>query len=173
MPKSGEGEQEAIQVAKWPDKLHMIPVWTGSSASTRTLVNRVNQFKKSAPTAYGRIMDRLISLSKTGCEAFQQGEIDAFLDIVKQFVNQERILGRSSGAPIVSDVHEHLSTLVDNAGGVYKPSGAGGGDIGIALCADPSTQNRILNQINESPFETLDLAIQFEGVKSTQTYEVS
>jgi phosphomevalonate kinase len=173
MPKSGTDAAEAIQACAWNPSLHMIPIWTGSSASTRNLVNRVKAFKEAAPSAYRRIMDRMIALSEQGCEAFQQQDMDTFLEVIQAFSDQERLLGRSSGAPIISEVHEHLSVLVDNAGGVYKPSGAGGGDIGIALCNDESTRERITQTIQESPFEILDLAIQFEGVKSTQTYEVS
>jgi ERG8-type phosphomevalonate kinase len=173
MPSSKDDLAGAIQPMSWPEDLSMIPIWTGSSASTRDLVNKVKQFREAAPRAYDRISDRMHWLSEQGCEAFESGDGPAFMEIVKAFAHQEQILGTSSGAPIVSEVHEHITRLVANAGGVYKPSGAGGGDIGIAFCDQEDIREEILQTIQASSFEVLDLAVQPEGVKSTQTYEVS
>ncbi|MGM0587609.1 MAG: mevalonate kinase family protein [Bacteroidota bacterium] len=173
MPSTKDDVGEAIQPMSWSKDLHMIPIWTGSSASTRNLVNKVKRFREAAPNAYTRISDRMHLLSEQGCEAFGSGNLDVFMDIVGQFAEQEKILGTSSGAPIVSEVHERITRLVANAGGVYKPSGAGGGDIGVAFCDRQDIKLEILHTIQESSFEVLDLTVQPEGVKSTQTYEVS
>lgn len=173
MPTGGEAESENINNIQWPDNLYMISIWTGYSVSTRTLVRKVHQFRDNKPAVYQKIMADMSALSEAGCTAFQEGNIPDFLQIITDFVDIERKLSAHSKAHIISTVHEQISNLVVNAGGCYKPSGAGGGDIGVAFCDTKETYDRVLEAVKSSPYEILDLAIQTEGVKHIQPYEVS
>jgi phosphomevalonate kinase len=48
-------------------------------------------------------------------------------------------LGVAAQAPIVTDVFKRAADLAKELGGAAKPSGAGGGDIGVAMFATPET----------------------------------
>ena len=45
-------------------------------------------------------------------------------------------MGRSAGIDIVSAPHAQIAKLAETHGGAAKPSGAGGGDIAVALVPD-------------------------------------
>lgn len=165
MPKLKEPFDGEITNLEWPDDLKVVAIWTGSSASTQSFVKTVNRFRAAAPRAYTRVMDKMINLCEEGCKAFRSGDINGFLEIIPAFTNLEGILGNSSGTDIVSEAHKKISRLVDSAGGVYKPSGAGGGDIGLAFCSDDDTLQQIKSNISETSFEVLDLSILKEGIQ--------
>jgi len=111
-------------------------------------------------------MKKMTNLCEEGCKAFRSGDISGFMEIIPAFADLERILGNSSGTSIISDIHRKLTHLISQAGGVYKPSGAGGGDIGVAFCSNDNTFQRILADIEKSPFEILDLSIQRAGIQT-------
>lgn len=173
MPDHEKGAEASIKTADWPDDLYMASIWTGHSVSTRSLIRKVHTFRDSSPSLYKTLMKEMSALSVEGCEAFRMGNTEGFLKVVSEFVERERMLSKYSNADIISDVHEQISNLIELAGGYYKPSGAGGGDIGVAFCRTEQTYNRIIEVIEASPFEVLDLAIQTEGVKPILPYEVN
>jgi len=171
MPELIENLDGKINSLTWPQDLEMIPVWTGCSTSTRKFVKNVNKFRDSVPNAYDQIMKKMHEICEEGSKAFRSGDVEAFLEIVPVFAKLEEQLGLESGTDIISAVHKKIEHLVHQAGGVYKPSGAGGGDIGVAFCNSPDIRERIVHIIAESPFEILDLAIQKQGLNYSYAYE--
>lgn len=161
MPESEKDMKRAIKPCSRPLDLFISVIWTGKSASTRTMLQRVSRFRNEQPSAYDKILQAMSDLSEQGCTAFNAGDTASFLDIIPAFVEQEKELGKYSGADIISDVHGHLASLVEGAGGVYKPSGAGGGDIGIAFYGSREIHQQISNAVHKSPFEILDIDIHF------------
>lgn len=147
-----------IDSVTWPDDLIMIPVWAGYSASTQDLVRKVEMYSANNPSAYRAIMDPLKKLSQDGVDAFCSGNTDAFLQIVDDFIALEQKLGEASGTEIISKAHLKIKSVVKNAGGVYKPSGAGSGDIGVAFCNNPDTAQQVRHSIESSGFDILNLS---------------
>jgi mevalonate kinase len=68
-------------------------------------------------------------------------------------------LGDAAGIPIISNTHQKIANLVWECGGFYKPSGAGGSDIGIAFTNDLQIKEAILEKIKKSPFKYIKLNI--------------
>ncbi len=156
-----------------PDDLHMVTIWAGYAASTRNFVRNVHSFKQASPSRYHSILDPMARLSKEGIEAYGRRDTDAFLEVVSDFAGLERKLGDASGTEIVSDVHEEILSIVTRAGGTYKPSGAGGGDIGVAFCKDPEGVQRIRRAIGQSVFDLMNLELQTDGVRISHTREIT
>jgi phosphomevalonate kinase len=165
MPESIEKLNGQVKPHSWPEDLHMITIWAGYSASTRSFVNNVNEFRDNQPGKYDSIMQTMMELSEDGSKAFSKGDTDAFLNIVEDFKNQEYLLGQKSDTEIISDVHQEIFRMVKSVGGTYKPSGAGGGDIGVAFCKDSSTAERIRQVISESMFDVMDLKMNPTGTE--------
>ena len=165
MPELKESFDGKIVNLEWPDELKVIPIWTGASASTRSFVETVNRFRTAAPGAFTRVMNKMTDLCEEGCNAFRSGDVSGFLEIIPAFEDLERILGNSSGTDIISEAHRKLSHIIRGAGGTYKPSGAGGGDIGLAFCSNDDTLQQIISAINQTSFEILELSIQKEGIQ--------
>ena len=171
MPELIENLDGKIDSLVWPENLEMIPIWTGCSTSTRKFVQNVNKYRDSVPKKYDQIMKKMHEICEEGSKAFRKGDAEAFLEIVPLFAKLEEQLGLESGTDIISAVHKKINQLVSQSGGVYKPSGAGGGDIGVAFCNSPDIREKIIRIIAESPFEILDLAIQKKGLSYSYAYE--
>lgn len=153
-----DGTLEAIS---WPDNLIMIPIWAGYSASTQDLVRKVEHFQENNPDHFDSIMNPLKELSELGCETFKNGDTKGFLEVVDKFILQEMKLGEASDTEIISEAHKNILDTVKSAGGVYKPSGAGSGDIGVAFCDNTDTANKIIEALKQNNFDKLDITPQF------------
>lgn len=148
-----------------PPDLHIRCIWTGKSASTRKLVQTVYRFKQAYPSDYQDLISRLTQLSADGCRAFSRNDIQAFLTIVQQYYQQLLILGQKSQAPIISHEHHQLTEIIHRAGGSYKPSGAGGGDLGLAFGQRASVMQKITHEVNSAGFQIVDLKTGAPGVQ--------
>lgn len=148
-----------------PPDLHIRCIWTGKAASTRKLVQQVYGFKATNPGAYGDQIHRLARLSEAGCNAFRQKDESTFLALIRRYYHQLMALGRKSHATIVTAEHRLLGEIVHRAGGAYKPSGAGGGDLGLAFSQSASVMQAITAAINNLGFRIIDLRPGAPGVQ--------
>lgn len=139
--------------------LPMIAVWTGKSESTRKMVRGVGQLKKSHPDLYGRVLHELSELSKEGCRSYKEHDLESFLGTSSDYLSALKTLGDKSGMPIVSPVHLELVELVSKMGGVYKPSGAGSGDVGIAFARNQEDLEKVRIRIRDAGYSTLPVGI--------------
>lgn len=172
MPDDPDKPNGIINRINRPDNLYMSCIWAGYAASTRNFVRSVNDFKEKNPAAYDSIITKMIDLSQEGVKTFGAGDTNAFLQVISDYVECERDLGTHSGTEIMSDVHEEIYSIVKNQGGTYKPSGAGGGDIGIAFCSNHETMNKINRAIDDSVFDLMNLEVQPEGIQISKTQNV-
>ena len=118
-------------------------VYSGRGASTAAFLAQVANLKVAQPDLYWRIYERLGVLSQAGAEFWMLGDSNAFLSVIGSVQEALAELGRAAGADIVTAVHAQLQALVQTQGGVYKISGAGGGDIGLAWCRRGLGRRRI------------------------------
>ncbi|MDZ7805594.1 MAG: hypothetical protein U5K71_00590 [Gracilimonas sp.] len=172
MPEDPEQLNGNIQKIKRPDNLYMACIWAGYAVSTRNFVRKVHTYKNEQPKAYDKLLGTMNMLSYEGVKAFSGNDTEGFLNIISDFLECERQLGKNSDTEIVSDVHEEIHSIVKAQGGTYKPSGAGGGDIGIAFCSSPDCMNRIRNTIEDSMFDLMNLEVQNKGVQISEHKEI-
>ncbi len=149
---------------KWPPHLRMIAVWSGASASTTDLVGKVHRWREKNPERFREFFEDLTRLSEAGCRAFEEGNTARFLEVVETYGQALERLGVASGANIVSENHRRLGAIVRSAGGVYKPSGAGGGDLGLAFTASEQTARKVSAKLLENGFSVINLAIAKHGI---------
>ena len=72
-------------------------------------------------------------------------------NILMQRLNEKYNLG------IYTDEHQELAKLTNKLGLFYKPSGAGGGDLGLILADDSIKLKQLLTQIRDKKYQTIDL----------------
>lgn len=154
-----------LEEVELPPNLYYLFVWSGTPASTSRLVKQVEEWETLHPKQAQELYRKMIDLCKTGCEAIKIGDTNQFLEIVDSYYHYLHELGKQSGAPIVSPVHQHLADLVKEAGGFYKPSGAGEGDLGIAFTNSPETAENIKRHLTSAGFTVLPLEIEKDGVQ--------
>jgi phosphomevalonate kinase len=147
-----------------PEDLFILPVWSGVSASTRNLLSQIEQYRGNSENDYQAMMSRLSVLAETGCMLYAEKKCSDFLDIVADYYKVLHDFSRKSQIAIISEVHKQIAEIVFANGGVYKPSGAGGGDIGLAFSDSASIIDRLKKELARHNFQTLSLGISSQGV---------
>jgi phosphomevalonate kinase len=148
-----EGVSESIALAG----IEPVFVWTGKSASTTELIAAVRALGSADPAAYRASMDALIELASASTEAFRSGASDAIVDLTRRYGEAMAALGRAARADIVVEQHELISRLARDCGGAAKPSGAGGGDVAVAVFADGSGAKRFRDTCHSSRLHLLEV----------------
>lgn len=166
MPKDVTSGIGIIESLNWPENLHVIPVWAGKSASTQDLVQRVRAYREQEPETYSSVMNPMINLAEKGCNAFKAADLEALFEIITDYAVLERKLGEASKTDIVSDSHQQIAKVVQSAGGVYKPSGAGNGDMGVAFCNGMDSRMQVEAVLKNSPFDIVELSLQTGNLKA-------
>lgn len=147
-----------------PADLHMRCFWTGRSASTAEFLGRAEACRARAPAAYEAHMAQLTAVATEAADAFEKANTEAFLAACARYAKGLQDLGTALEAPIVSGPHRRLSVLAHASGAVYKPSGAGGGDIGVAFGCDPNGLERMARDAADAGYPTLAIDVDPLGV---------
>ena len=140
-----------------PSDLQVLPIWTGRSAGTSGFLERLEAGRAADQHGVNRAVSRLGEVSKAGIDALEAGAASGFLDAVDDFWNALEALGREIEMPILSEEHRQLGRLAAGCGVHYKPSGAGGGDLGIAFTLDPVAMQEMVVCAEAKGFAVLDL----------------
>jgi len=148
-----------------PGELRLVFVWTGRSASTGDFLARLDEGMNSDGGEIAAVLNRLGSISATGIADLRAGRTPELLDDLSDFGRAMERLGGAAGIPILSDEHLELRRLADDVGVSYKPSGAGGGDVGIAFTDDPDRAEAFAAKAAAAGFPILDLNVDPIGVQ--------
>lgn len=111
-----------------PPGLALVPVWTGRSQDTRDFVGAVlarddvDELTVPLGVAAARFLD-----------ACGRGDGDGVLAAVDDAARGMQHLGARAGIDVVSAPHAQLAAIARAHHGRAKPSGAGGGDVGLAF----------------------------------------
>ena len=140
----------------WPEDLSWQVVFTGTSASTSTRVASFSQWLREHDPAPVR---DLAQCSEALCAA--PGNLHAWHAYVAALAG----LDRTAGLNIYTAPHNRLARLASEHDLVYKPCGAGGGDIGIALGTDSEALQRFASAADALHFVPLDMEIAANGVR--------
>jgi phosphomevalonate kinase len=116
-----------------PKDLRLMAAWSGTSVKTSAMIEAVVAVRESNPTAYERFLhDSRISVEHlvAGLQSANPGRILAAIERNRQALLR---LSEAAAVRIETPVLQRLHALAVEAGGSGKPSGAGGGDCGIAV----------------------------------------
>jgi phosphomevalonate kinase len=162
-PSPKNGIPNVLEVAPLPG-LHIGAVWSGRSTSTSRFLTELAQFKKQRPDMYETIMARLMETSRIGIAAFREKQIGRFLMAVNRYYRQLVDLSIHSDLPIVSPVHQQLALIAFSHTSVYKPSGAGGGDMGLFFTTSSRQMRRLTKSYQAAGFKVFDVMLGAAGV---------
>jgi phosphomevalonate kinase len=146
-----------------PEELIILPVWSGVSESTRDLVDKVTKFKMKRHDEYETIMVNLKRFSAEADNLLEKKDVPGFLTSCGKFFENLKKLGIESETNIVSSLHQEIANIAHAEGAVYKPSGAGGGDIGLIMTNSKTISNNVSDYILRSKFQLLNLNIAKKG----------
>ncbi len=153
-----------IEKIDYPPNLIILPIWSGESASTPTMIEKVNYLKSSHPGKYWRIINQLQRLSAEAIRAFHDHKVGTFLKEIRSYYETLKKLDQASGARIITKAHAEIAHIVNKSGGIYKTSGAGGGDIGLAFTTSKNIARKVSENILHSGYHLLNLAVSKKGL---------
>lgn len=158
--------RQGPEVRAWtlPSALEYCFVWSGQSAATAEFLARLDDRRRHGRGRFEAVIGPLRDLAEAGARAARADAAEEFLRIMDAYADALENLGKEAGADILSAPHRHLRRQVARCGAVYKPCGAGGGDIGIAMSADPGALARFREQAAADGFKVLSLSCDQSGV---------
>lgn len=149
-----------------PPGLELVAAWSGEPASTGEFLRRLAAFEQRDPVAFRDCYSVVVKAAEHAALAASDGEPETFLEAFCACGNSLRALGEAADIPIWTERHERAGQLVRAAGGIYKPSGAGGGDVGIAVIPnrDAAGRNGVESALSSAGFTVLPLRYGARGL---------
>jgi phosphomevalonate kinase len=147
-------EQGRSKAVSWPQEMHYAFVWSGHSSVTTDHLARFVRWRETTNTG------ALTDLCTASAALFEKPDLEGFA----HYTDCLKKLDEAANLGIYSPTHQRLDKLAKRAQVVYKPCGAGGGDIGIAVSTGTSPINSFTAQAANESFLTLDLEIADHGV---------
>jgi len=146
-----------------PTGLHAVVFWTGKPVATTGMIQAVQKFAQKDRGAYEQLIGNLRDTAEKFIAGLQAENATAAVAAAGRYGRLLDQLGVAAQAPIVTDVFKRAADLAKELGGAAKPSGAGGGDIGVAMFATPETA-RLFARALPKPLTALDVDLDRRGV---------
>lgn len=140
----------------WPTGLACRVVWTGVSAATPSKLARFDKGGRRAS------LDSLVSASRRMAQSWRSAE--AVLEGFPAYVATLREFSDDYDLGIFDAGHDKLASRAAAAGLVYKPCGAGGGDVGILLGTCGEQLDEFLAEQADSDCQALECGLETRGV---------
>lgn len=126
-----------------PEQVYFCVGWTGKAASTKDLVNRIRLLKTNDAALYQTFLTnskRAVSMFLTGMERGNMDQLFAGIKANRRALFQ---VGEAADTRIETPQLTELCDLAEQLGGAGKPSGAGGGDCGIAFMPTKASAEKL------------------------------
>lgn len=181
--REAHGVVSAMTCAEWagcsarrvtpPSSVDLLVGWTGSPASTEHLVKRVHTPSERADESSAEYSEStpapekprpLVSFAAEShtlvddlAAAFDADDAEASMTTIRSVRALLQRLSDSTGSLIETEALHDLCEIAETHGAAAKPSGAGGGDCGIALAHSHTEAQTILSGWEAAGIRPLDL----------------
>lgn len=150
------GERSPAKIG-WPRDLYYDVYWSGVAADTQDRIERY------AKTGSKESRGELATSANNCADAFENGNAASILDALREYCGVLRRFDNDHDLGIFDAGHAPMSDAAARFDAVYKPCGAGGGDVGIALAGSADSLASFAGVAAESGFARLDIDIDARG----------
>jgi phosphomevalonate kinase len=140
-----------------PKNLQVRFLWTGHAAKTTHHISRFNDWLEGGQLA------PLSALTATCHALFEQPD----LATLERYTQQLKTLDAAASLGIYSTAHSQLDRLAIDAQVVYKPCGAGGGDMGVAISDEVGRLDQFVDAAEGLGFNSIPLEKARHGIQVT------
>jgi len=160
-------ENAAAEPLAWPEGLCVAVLWSGVEARTTQKLAHL----ETAPSHPSR--PALKDAAADTAAAWQTGDAGAVLTATRAWVTALAAFSDAHGLDVFAAGHAGLTALAREQGLVYKPCGAGGGDVGVVLgneaaAVDEFAQSAVARGFERLPSKLGMARIEGLGVEWTQ-----
>jgi len=156
---------DKIQSLTWPENFHLLVGYVGYSASTRELVEKMKSCRENDANNYQAIMKKIGATVLDVENCLAQNNFSDFKKNIKANRNLLQQLTKLSGMSLETKELKALADIAESHGAVAKFSGAGGGDIGLAVTDDKQVIKKIKSDWEKAGITPLDVKIAQSGVR--------
>jgi phosphomevalonate kinase len=128
------------------------------------MLERFDAFRVADHARFDRHVGELHDRAAATLVAWERGDVPALLQALADYDDALRALDDGAGIGIYTPAHQRLAASAVAAGAVYKVSGAGGGDFGIAFADSADVIARWSNKLKEQGVLTIPGASGAPGV---------
>jgi phosphomevalonate kinase len=133
--------------------------WSGAPASTGKKLERLSS-RGPQPS-----IDALVFSAERMASAWESGSSGEVLTRYSEYIKVLQEFSADHDLGVFDAGHDELTALAAAAGLVYKPCGAGGGDIGILLINDAARADEFIAESLPGNFRALDLQLDEQGAQ--------
>ena len=109
---------------------------------------------------------RLADASGRLADAWREPDVSDLLSLFAEYVDALSEFDIDHDLGIFDAGHAELVSLASSRGLLYKPCGAGGGDVGIVLSDDMERLEDFVSEASSHGYRPLDLEIDENGLKT-------
>ena len=164
--KLGEGVE--THVLTWPESLRIQVVWSRASVRTSDMLEATRGLARRDPSRYRACMRSLSDQSEELVSCILASELSGIIEGFHGYGTAMGALGKAAGARIIDDTCERVRSLARAHGGAAKPSGAGGGDVTLAIFSSAEAADSFATQCAHERFEVLSLELGVAGVRGEE-----
>lgn len=133
----------SIQPISMPDDVYLCIGWTGNPASTSKLIPKIRGLNDANATLYEQFLHDSTKAVSAFLRGVEIGNRATLFTGVQANRHALATVGEKAGVAVETPLLKKLCDLAEQYGGVGKPSGAGGGDCGIAFMPDKQTAEQL------------------------------
>jgi phosphomevalonate kinase len=168
---NGAGDTPTVAPRPLPESLRTMAVWSGHAASTGAALESLERWRAHAPAEHARSLAELGELAVAADDAANARDAARLLAAIAAYAEVLRRFGAASGIEIYGSGHARISSLAREHAVVYKPCGAGGGDLGVACSEDDASLAALRASLERAGFRALDVAIDPVGLQVQASVE--
>jgi len=120
----------------WPENLLINGILTSHESSTSSMIEKYNFAKKKDSTHFKNFYFQMRRILNKFSKAWRIGDTSDILNLLKKQSILMKQLDNDFEIGIYTEEHKNISELAESLGLFYKPSGAGGGDLGFVISDD-------------------------------------
>ena len=159
----------SFRTVAWPGGLEAAVLFSGIAASTPQKLARLDAQSRDP------VSDELVDAARSAADAWQGGDVQAVLAATAGFTRTLKRFSDTYALDVFGGGHASLTELAESQGLVYKPCGAGGGDVGIVLGDNTEGIAQFVERATASGFTELDVRLggktEVEGLSVEWTHD--
>lgn len=145
------------------DQVELVIFSAGQPSSTVDRVRAVEALAENAPDRHVAEIAHVRRSADQFVQAMTSRDTGALFAAVRVANHAMAALGRAAGVSIVTPLLNDAAALAEELGGAAKPSGAGGGDVGIAFLPDRAAAATFAARVAGAGIKVLDIRIEPRG----------
>ena len=121
------------------------------------MIEKYNHGKASNQMFFNKLYSETKHLLNQISIAWDTQDSATIIELMQKYNTYIKQLNEKFNLGIFTDEHKRLIDLARSADIFYKPSGAGGGDLGLVMTNSEKKLTEFLTKLSDNNYQTLDL----------------